>query len=268
MPAPPGCDPEGPTASTGYSAAPDGPDASGRAGGGGPGGRSWGYHPCSPDVVCGGRVLRNVRRESSQGRKAAALSGAGRVPQPTWPSHRASGRPTVRFPGARAGGPAVPDPENPSPPTGRLPRRGRRSGRHPLPVAVPTVPAATFAEVRGQDHVVLALRNAVRDDRVAHAYLFSGPRGTGKTSTARILAKALNCDRPAGRRALRGLRLLPRDHPGHLPRRPRARRRLQQRGRRHARPGVPGRPRAPRAAGRSTSSTRSTCCRRRRPTRC
>jgi DNA polymerase-3 subunit gamma/tau len=53
-----------------------------------------------------------------------------------------------------------------------------------------------FEELRGQDHIVRALQSAVRDGRVSHAYLFSGPRGTGKTSSARILAKALNCLQP------------------------------------------------------------------------
>jgi DNA polymerase III subunit gamma/tau len=53
-----------------------------------------------------------------------------------------------------------------------------------------------FGELRGQDHVVRVLQSAVRDGRVSHAYLFSGPRGTGKTSSARILAKALNCLKP------------------------------------------------------------------------
>ncbi len=137
-------------------------------------GRPRGVRRMGDDVAVGS--CATAPREPSQGRKAAALSGSSGVPQVAWPPRRfvIVGPRDRRTPGGGVGslGPVA---------FQSLYRRYR---------------PRRFSEVRGQDHVVRALRNAVARDATSHAYMFSGPRGTGKTSTARILAKALNCEAP------------------------------------------------------------------------
>lgn len=59
-----------------------------------------------------------------------------------------------------------------------------------------------FSEVVGQDHVIQTLKNQIKSGRIGHAYLLTGGRGTGKTSTAKILARAINCLNPKDRRTL------------------------------------------------------------------
>lgn len=53
-----------------------------------------------------------------------------------------------------------------------------------------------FEDVKGQDHIVTTLKNQIKMGRIGHAYLFTGTRGTGKTSVAKIFAKAVNCENP------------------------------------------------------------------------
>src|ERR1044072_5381468 len=73
-----------------------------------------------------------------------------------------------------------------------------KTGASPYRVLARKYRPQTFAELIGQDAMVQTLANAIARDRIAHAFLLTGVRGVGKTSTARLIAKALNCIGPDG----------------------------------------------------------------------
>ena len=71
---------------------------------------------------------------------------------------------------------------------------------------------AQFSELISQEHVKTTLENAITQSRIAHGYILSGQRGTGKTTVARIIARCLNCINGPDRSALRRMRQLPGNH--------------------------------------------------------
>ena len=131
--------------------------------------------------------------EPSQGRKAAALSGSRACAAANLAAAQSTGR-LRRVPAS-----------HPRESRSADPVRADTHVDEQAPGGEATTPYQSlyrrfrprrFSEVLGQEHVSQGLSTAVREGRVGHAYLFSGPRGTGKTSAARILAMALNCENP------------------------------------------------------------------------
>ena len=87
----------------------------------------------------------------------------------------------------------------------------------------------SFEDVKGQDPIVQTLKNQITSERIGHAYLFCGTRGTGKTSIAKIFARAVNCEHPVDGSPLRRVRDLQGHRQRQHPRRGGDGRRVQQR---------------------------------------
>ena len=73
-----------------------------------------------------------------------------------------------------------------------------------------------FEDVKGQDAIVKTLKNQIKAERIGHAYLFCGTRGTGKTTVAKIFAKAVNCEHPVDGSPCGGMRHVQIDRRGHV----------------------------------------------------